>query len=133
MVFFTVVLTVSAAAIAIGVVYNNARISLSLRSRDLATLRVLGFTRREISTVLLGELAAQVALGVPLGLVLGRWGSHRLAAVMGNEMMRLHVHIASATYAAAATIALLSGIASAFLVRKQLDRLDLLGVLKASE
>src|SRR3569833_1131574 len=53
----TIILTLSAAAIAIGIVYNNARIALSMRSRDLATLRVLGFTRREISNVLLGILA----------------------------------------------------------------------------
>ena len=129
MVFFTLVLTISAAAIAMGVVYNNARIALSLRSRDLSTLRVLGFTRREISTVLLGELGAQVVVGIPLGLLLGTWGAHGLAAAMGTEVMRLHVHIASTTYATAAMIAFVAGIASALLVRRNLDRLDLIGVL----
>jgi len=133
MMFFTIVLTISAAAIAIGVVYNNARVSLSLRGRDLATLRVLGFTRREISTVLLGELGAQVVVGIPLGLVLGTWGSYRLADAMGSEMMRLPVHIASETYAVAALIAIVSGVASALLVRRKLDQLDLVAVLKASE
>jgi putative ABC transport system permease protein len=133
MVFFTLVLTFSAAAISIGVVYNNARISLSLRSRDLATLRVLGFTRREISTVLLGELGAQVMIGIPLGLVLGGWGSHQLAAAMSSEQIRFPVFISSATFATAAAIALVSGIASALLVRRKLDQLDLISVLKASE
>lgn len=133
MMFFTLVLTISAAAIAIGVVYNNARISLSLRGRDLATLRVLGFTRREISTVLLGELGAQVFVGIPLGLALGTWGAYRLADAMGSEMMRLPVHIQSSTYAVAALIAIVSGVASALLVRRKLDQLDLVSVLKASE
>jgi putative ABC transport system permease protein len=133
MLFFTIVLTISAAAISVGVVYNNARIALSLRSRDLASLRVLGFTRREISAILLGEIAAQVALGIPLGLVLGGRQADALAAAMASEWMRFPVYIAPGTYAVAAVIALLAGIASALLVRKKLDRLDLIGVLKSSE
>lgn len=133
MLFMTIVLTLSAAAIAVGVVYNNARIALSLRSRDLASLRVLGFTRSEISGVLLGELALQVIVGIPLGLWLGTWGSHLFAASMDREAFRFPVIISDHTYAVAAVIALVSGLASALLVRRQLDRLDLVSVLKSSE
>ncbi|MGE0401223.1 MAG: ABC transporter permease [Kofleriaceae bacterium] len=129
----TLVLTISAAAIAIGVVYNNARIALSMRSRDLASMRVLGFTRREISTILLGELGVQVVLGIPLGLVVGTWWARLLAASMDPEAIRFPLYIAPSTYAAAAVIALVSGLASALLVRRQLDRLDLIAVLKSSE
>jgi putative ABC transport system permease protein len=43
-------------ALAVGVTYNAARIALSERGRELATLRVLGFTRAEISYLLLGEI-----------------------------------------------------------------------------
>jgi putative ABC transport system permease protein len=131
--FMTFVLTLSAAAIAIGVVYNNARIALSMRSRDLASMRVLGFTRREISTILLGELGAQVLIGIPLGLVLGTWWAGLLAASMDPEAIRFPLYIAPSTYAAAAVIALVSGLASALLVRRQLDHLDLIAVLKSSE
>lgn len=131
--FMTFVLTLSAAAIAIGVVYNNARIALSMRSRDLASMRVLGFTRREISTILLGELGAQVLIGIPLGLALGTWWAGFLAASMDPEAIRFPLYIAPSTYAAAAMIALVSGLASALLVRRQLDRLDLVAVLKSSE
>jgi len=67
------VLTVFAATIAVGVIYNNARVALSMRSRDYASLRVLGFTRGEISRTLVAELATQVLLAVPIGLVLGTW------------------------------------------------------------
>ncbi|MBL9019821.1 MAG: ABC transporter permease, partial [Myxococcales bacterium] len=122
-----------AAAIAIGVVYNNARVALSLRGRDLATLRVLGYTRAEISSILLGELALQVIVGVPLGLWLGTVWSEVLAASIDPETIRFSVHIADRTYVEAAVIALLSGIVSALLVRRKLDRLDLVGVLKSSE
>jgi putative ABC transport system permease protein len=128
-----IILTLSASAIAVGVVYNNARIALSLRSRDLATLRVLGFTRAEISAVLLGELAAQVALGIPLGLVLGHLWARAYAASIDPEVMWIPLHIAPSTYGAAALIALVSGLVSALLVRRKLDRLDLVGVLKVSE
>jgi putative ABC transport system permease protein len=133
MLFFTLVLTLSAAAISIGVVYNNARIALSLRSRELATLRVLGFTRHEVAMILLGEIATQVLIGIPLGLVVGSWGCGLFAAAMATESMRLAIHISSATLATASVIALVSGVASAFLVRRKLDQLDLIGVLKSSE
>jgi putative ABC transport system permease protein len=131
--FFIIVLTISAAAISIGVVYNNARIALSLRGRDLATLRVLGFTRHEVAMILLGEIGAQLLIGIPIGLVVGTWGCEQFAIAMETETMRLPLYIANATYATAAVIALLSGIASAFLVRRQLSRLDLIGVLKSSD
>lgn len=133
MLVVALILTVSAAAIAIGVVYNNARIALSLRSRDLATLRVLGFTRVEISTILLGELGAQVLAGVPLGLWLGTLWSRLLARSIDPETIRFAVHISSHTYVEAAVIALVSGLVSALLVRRQLDKLDLVAVLKSSE
>jgi putative ABC transport system permease protein len=132
MLFMTIVLTLSAAAIAVGVVYNNARIALSLRSRDLATLRVLGFSKHEVAMILLGEIGAQVLIGVPLGLVAGTWGCEQFALAMHTETMRMPMYIAPSTYAVAATIALLSGIASAFLVRRKLAQLDLIGVLKSS-
>ncbi len=129
----TLILTLSAAAIAIGVVYNNARIALSMRSRDLASLRVLGFTRQEISAVLLGELAVQVALGIPLGLLLGTWWAEGYVAAINSEAMRFPLHLSATTYGSAAVIALVSGVVSALLVRRKLDDLDLLAVLKASE
>jgi putative ABC transport system permease protein len=126
-------LTLSAAAIAIGVVYNNARIALSLRGRDLASLRILGFTRKEVSGVLLGELTVQVALGIPLGLLFGTWWAQAYVAAISSEAMRFPLHIASQTYGGAALIALLSGVVSALLVRRKLDQLDLMAVLKTSE
>ena len=128
----TLILAVSAAAIAIGIVYNNARIALSMRSRDLATLRVLGFSRREISNILLGELGLQVLVGIPLGLALGTLWAAMLVAGFDQESMRFPLHIADRTYVAAAAIALVSGAVSALLVRRKLDRLDLIGVLKSS-
>ena len=133
MIAMTVILTLFAATIAIGVVYNNARVALSMRSRDLASLRVLGFTRGEISTILLGELAIQLALAIPVGLFLGWWWSGLIAATIDPETYRLPVVIFDSTYAFAALVAIVSWLASAALIRRKLDRLDLIGVLKTRE
>lgn len=130
---FTIVLSIFAAVIAIGVVYNNARVSLSMRERDLASLRVLGFTRGEISTVLLGELAVHVAVGIPAGLVLGRDWAVRVAATIDPETYRMPVIIAPSSYALAAAVVLGASAVSALLVRRHLDHLDLIAVLKTRE
>lgn len=133
MLFFTMVLTLFAAVITIGVVYNNARVALSLRGRDLASLRVLGFTRGEISSVLLGELGVQVLLAVPLGLYIGDAMARLIASNVDPEQYRLPVHISAATYAFAVAVAISSGIVSALFVRRRLDKLDLVEVLKERE
>jgi putative ABC transport system permease protein len=131
--FFTSVVTVLAGAIAIGVVYNNARIALAERAWDLASLRVLGFTRGEVSVLLLGELGAEIFLALPLGCLMGfgmAWGILQLSA---QEAMQLPFVIAPHTYALACLVVLISGVFSALVVRRRVDRLDLVGVLKTRE
>ena len=130
----TLIMTLFATAIAISIVYNNARVSLSMRGRDLATLRVLGFTRAEISSILLGEQAVQIAIAIPLGLALGTMGAKALIASWADpELFRMPFMISNQTYAFSVAVVLASGIASALLVRRKLDRLDLIGVLKTRE
>lgn len=130
----TMIMTLFATAIAISIVYNNARVSVSMRARDLATLRVLGFTRGEISSILLGEQAVQIAVAIPLGLVLGTLGAKALIASWADpELFRIPFVISNQTYAFSVAVVLASGIASALLVRRKLDKLDLIGVLKTRE
>lgn len=131
---FTAFLVGFAAAISVGVVYNNARVALAVRTRDLATLRVLGFTRKEISVVLLVESGMGLVLGLPLGMVLGRilaWVT--IAAGLDTELFRIPVIVSPPTYAFAAIVTGLAGVLSALLVRRRLDHLDLLGVMKARD
>ncbi|MFW5924680.1 MAG: ABC transporter permease [Myxococcota bacterium] len=130
---FTFVLAVFASVIAVGVVYNNARVALSMRSRDLASLRVIGFTRGEISGILLGELGVQVLLAIPLGMWIGTWAAAWVSSIVDPENFRIPPIISSRTYAFAAVIAIGSGLVSALLVRRRLDHLDLIGVLKTRE
>jgi putative ABC transport system permease protein len=130
---FTGVLTIFAAAIAVGVVYNNARVALAERAWELASLRVLGFTRSEVSTMLLGELALELLIAIPLGLWLGYWFVVALAQRHQTEMFRIPAVVAPRTYAFAALIILVSGIISALIVRHRVDHLDLVSVLKTKE
>ncbi|MBT8454397.1 MAG: ABC transporter permease [Deltaproteobacteria bacterium] len=130
----TFILTLFATAIAISVVYNNARVSLSVRRRDLGTLRVIGLTRGEISAILLGEQAVQIALAIPFGLVLGTIGAKALIADrVDPEIFRIPFIISDQTYAFSVAVVLVSGFASALLVRRKLDRLDLIAVLKSRD
>lgn len=128
-----VIISLFAATITIGVVYNNARVALSMRGRDLASLRVLGFTRGEISAVLIGEQLVQVLAALPIGLWLGRGLVHLLAQTVDPETYRLPVVLTARSYAFAAVVTLAAAIFSALLVRRRLDRLDLIGVLKTRE
>lgn len=130
---FTFVMSLFATIIAVGVIYNNARVALSQRNRDLASLRVLGFTRREIATILFGEQAVQVCLSIPIGL----WVGHAMTqAMMSNadpETYRLPVMVSARTYLFAIVVAVGSALLSALLLRRKLNRLDLIGVLKTRE
>ncbi len=131
--FFTSVATLLAAVIAFGVVYNSARISLSERSRELASLRVLGYTRGEISYILLGELAALTLAAVPVGLLLGRLLCAYVAYSMQTDIFRIPLVIEPATYAQSAAVVMVSAAVSGMIVRHRLDHLDLVEVLKTRE
>ncbi len=129
----TTILTLFGAIIAFGVVYNQARIALSMRSRDLASLRVLGFTRAEISAVLLGELAVYVAIGIPIGMYLGQWLMNVIMSTADPESYRMPAFATARTFAFGAVVTALAGLVSALAVRRKLDHLDLIGVLKTRE
>ena len=122
-----------ASIIACGVVYNSARISLSERSRELATLRVIGFTRQEISAILLGELAILTLLALPLGMVMG-YGFAAFAALgLDTELNRIPLVVKTATFGFAGVVIVIATMVSGLLVRRQLDHLDLVQVLKSKE
>ncbi len=119
--------------IAFGVVYNSARVSLSERSRELASLRVLGFTRGEIALILLGELAILTLVSLPFGVAIG-WGLGQIImSLFNNEVYRLPFVMSSQTVAWTCLTVIGAALISALAVRRQLDRLDLVAVLKSRE
>lgn len=122
-----------ACIIAAGVVYNSARISLSERSRELATLRVIGFTRQEISSILLGELAIVTLLAIPVGLGLGTFFAWWMCTAFDQELFRFPMVVSNRTYAWASLVVIAASAVSGLLVRRNLDHLDLVAVLKSRE
>ena len=122
-----------ACALGFGVVYNSTRIALSERGRELATLRVLGFSRTEISYLLLGEVALLIFVGLPLGCLAGQGLAWLMTSAFETELFRVPLVIELSTYGTAVLVALLATAASAALVRRRLDRLDLIAVLKTRE
>ncbi|MGC2518858.1 MAG: ABC transporter permease, partial [Burkholderiales bacterium] len=131
--FFTTILTAFAATIAVGVVYNNARIQLAERAWELASLRVLGFTRGEVSVLLLGELALEIAAAIPVGFVSGFWLASLIVALTHGEAFEIPMVILPATYLYAGATVAVAGMVSAMIVRHRIDHLDLVAVLKTRE
>jgi len=130
---WTLISIVLSGGIVFGVVYNNARIGLAARARDLASLRVLGFNIREISGILLASQAIEVVLAVPSGLWLGRAWAEQFMKSVDQETFRWAVVIAPRTYLLSAAVTVLAALVSALWVRRSLDTLDLVSVLKARE
>ena len=130
---FTFFIIILACAIAVGVVYNSARIALEERSRELASLRVLGYTRGEISYILVGELALLTLLGLPFGFLIGRFLAWIMVTGMQNDLIRIPVVIGQGTYGFAAVVILIATAVSALLVQRKLAHLDLVEALKTKE
>ena len=119
--------------IAIGVVYNAARIQLSERSYELASLRVLGFSRGEVGYVLVGEMILLTILAIPLGWVMGYWLALGLVGAMSTDMFQIPFYITRRTFALAALAVFHASLASVLTVRRRLDRVDLATALKARD
>ncbi|MBI4785312.1 MAG: ABC transporter permease [Oscillatoriophycideae cyanobacterium NC_groundwater_1537_Pr4_S-0.65um_50_18] len=122
-----------ACIIAFGVVYNAARIALSERSRELATLRIIGFNRAEIALVLLGEQAVLTIAAIPVGLLLGYGIAALLSSAYSTELYRFPFIVTKSSYAFAVIVIAIAALVSGLLVRRQCDRLDLIAVLKSRE
>jgi len=133
MLIYTFILSLFAGVIAFGVVYNSARISLSERDRELASLRVLGLTRGEVAYILLGELAVLTLLAIPLGFLLGAGASAAVVKALQTDMYQLPFVLSQHTLALAAVVVLAAAVVSALIVNHRLNRLDLIGVLKTRE
>jgi len=130
---FAFINTLLAGTIAFGVIYNSARIALSERGRELASLRVLGFTRGEVSYILLGELGLLTLLGILPGFLIGRGLCAYLSNAMQSDLYRVPLVTETSTYAFAATVVVISTVISGLLIWRKLAKLDLVGVLKTQE
>lgn len=131
--FFTFITSILAGTISFGIVYNSARIALSERGRELASLRVLGYTRAEVSYIFLGELGLLTLAALPVGLLAGKGLCLYIAHAVSSDLFRVPVVITAPTYSLAAAVVVLSACLSGFIARHRLDHLDLVAVLKTRE
>jgi putative ABC transport system permease protein len=122
-----------AAIIAFGVVYNSARIALSERARELASLRVLGFSRGEVLRILLLELALLTLLAQPPGWIMGYGLAALMQSNLAGELMRVRLVVEDATYVFATAIVIMAAVLSGLVVRQRINRLDLVSVLKTRD
>ena len=127
------VYVVLAGIIAIGVVYNFSRIALSEQGRELASLRVLGFTNREVSGVLFGELATVVLLAQPLGWLIGYGISAAMAASFSSDLYRVPFVVERDVFAIASLVVCAAALVSAWAIRGRINNLDMIEVLKTRE
>ena len=128
-----IVYTTLGVLITVGVVYNAARIRLSERAHELASLRVLGFHRSEVGMVLVGETALLTLAAIPLGWIAGYGFAALMTRAFTTDLVALPLVVSRATYATASLIALAAALASALLVRRRLDRIDIVQALKARD
>lgn len=122
-----------ASIISVAVIYNGTRIALSERGRELASLRVLGFTKKEVATLLLGEQAVITILAIPIGFVIGYGLADLVVTSLNSETYRMPLLVSARTYLWTTLITLFAATASALLVRRRLNRMDLIAVLKTRE
>jgi putative ABC transport system permease protein len=122
-----------ASVISVAVIYNGTRIALSERGRELASLRVLGFTRNEVATLLFGEQAVITVAAIPAGWASGYGLGYLVVVAMASETYRIPLVVSAGTYGWAALITVVAASASALLVRRRLDHMDLIAVLKTRE
>ncbi len=127
------VYAVIAVMITVGVAYNAARIQLSERSRELASLRILGFTRAEVSWVLVGETMLLAILAQPLGWLLGAWIAHALSTSFTSDLYAIPLVLEPANFAWASLVVLSASLGSVLIVRRRIDRMDLVTVMKTRE
>ena len=130
---FTFIATLLAGLIAFGVLYNTARIALGERGRELASLRVLGFTRGEVAYILVGELALLTFAAIPAGWLVGAGLAQVIVAGLQSELYRVPAHLSTETFASATLVVLVAALASALIVIWRVRHLDLVEVLKTRE
>ncbi len=126
-------LVIFACIITVSVVYNSARIALAERARELASLRIIGFTKAEVTFILLGEQAILILLAIPLGYVIGYGLAALMSAAYNSELYRLPLVINKSTYAFTFVVVMLAAIGSGLIIRRQINHLDLIAVLKTRE
>jgi putative ABC transport system permease protein len=132
-IFFTMITMLLGIGVTFGVIYNSARIALSERGRELASMRVLGFTRQEITWILMGEFGLLTLLAIPLGFLFGYGFCRIMTYNLQSDLFRVPLILKDTSYAFSALVVIIGAIFSVYLIARKLKCLDLIGVLKTRE
>jgi putative ABC transport system permease protein len=127
------ILTAFAVIIAVGVVYNSARVRFQERAWELASLRIFGFTRVEVSRILFAEFMIEIAIGIPIGLALSQLVVSLISRFHSIESFQIPAVIEPRSLASATFVVLMAGVASTYILRRRVDTLDLVAVLKTRD
>ena len=131
--FFALISTVLGACIAFGVIYNNMRIALAERGRELASLRILGFGKGEVSYILIGEMMLIALIAQPIGWLIGAWIASAMTNAFTSDLYAIPLVLKPAVFATGSLVVLTAAFVSVMIVRRRLDRLDLVSVMKTRE
>jgi putative ABC transport system permease protein len=126
-------MTLMAGIITFGIVYNSARIAFAERERDLASLRLIGFTKGEAAFVLLGELGVITLMALPVGCAIGYYLSQAISEGFSTELYQIPAVVVPESYGAAAVAVLLASAVSGWIVKRDVDRIDPVSALKTRE
>ncbi|GAA0298861.1 ABC transporter permease [Rhodovulum strictum] len=132
-VIMTTIYATIAILITVGVAYNGARVQLSERARELASLRILGFSRGEVSAILMGETLVLALAAQPLGWVLGWAIAWSMTGGFTSDLYAIPLVLKPATFAQASLVVLAACVVAVLVVRRRLDNLDLVAVMKTRE
>lgn len=129
----TTIYAILGTLITVGVAYNGARIQLSERARELASLRILGFTRGEVGYILVGEIMLLAVLAQPLGWALGWVFAKAMVDGFSSDLYAIPLVLKPATFSSASLVVLIAALVSVLVVFRRLDRLNLVSVMKTRE
>ena len=127
------IMALIAGVITFGIVYNSARIAFAERERDLASLRVIGFTKGETAFVLLGELALVTLLALPLGSVIGYYLAIAISEGYSTDIYQIPATFSPESYGVASLAVIIAAVISGWLIKRDIDQVDMVAALKSKQ
>lgn len=127
------VVIILAAALAFTVVFTLSNTNISERERELATIKVLGFRRREVHRYINKETLILTAIGIVVGMPLGYALARSLTWILKMPSLYFDVIVEPATYLIAAVLAFAFTLLVNLITNRTLDKIDMVGALKSAE
>ncbi|MFU0561291.1 FtsX-like permease family protein [Gardnerella vaginalis] len=122
-----------AAGLALAVLFTLASTNISERAREMATLKVLGFYRREVHAYVHKEMLTLTVIGILVGLPLGRLVAGLLTNALRMPSLYFEVEVSPLSYVIAGFATLIFALIVQWSTNPALDRIDPVSSLKSVE